>query len=212
MVTGSLTLDELKTKVLLHPMSFIERYPPRRVNNIYFDTNDLANYYDSLSGVSYRSKLRFRWYGQSFSDIEGVMELKEKKGMLISKILQKIDKKINLIDSNWAQIISVLENELVAPLNLDFCYACMPILINSYYRYYFETNDGSCRITLDSDLKVFDQRLYNRPNINFPISIDNRVILEIKSDEKSNCRLREIANYFPFRIAQNSKYTSGVTI
>ena len=96
MVVENLILEEARNIILHNPVSFFERYPMRKVNNIYFDTNDLSNYYNSLSGISRRSKLRFRWYGEPTHSISGSLELKEKKGMLISKTLQNIDNRFDL--------------------------------------------------------------------------------------------------------------------
>ena len=211
-VLDTLTLEEVKSLVILHPKFFFERYPVRRVNNIYFDTNDLSNYQDALSGCSRRSKMRLRWYGESESVIKGVLELKEKEGMLISKTTQAIDKDINLDDFTFEKIISKVKQNLTPRMELEFSYACNPILINSYYRYYYETIDGSCRITLDYNLKFYDQRFYSRPNFSFISSSLNKIILEIKSDKLKADVLEKITNNFPFRISQNSKYVSGITI
>ena len=203
MVLGNLTLEEAKNAILLHPNSFFERYPMRKVNNIYFDTNDLSNYYDSLAGISRRSKLRLRWYGESIQRVSGNLELKEKNGMLISKITQKINNKIDLKDISYREITSIIKQNLRGRLHIEFLYACLPVLINSYYRCYYEAADSSARITIDYDLKVFDQRLYNKPNISFQTPLPNRIIIEIKVDKKEELNIKEITNSLPFRITQN---------
>ena len=212
MVLGNLTLEEAKNTILLHPNSFFERYPMRKVNNIYFDTNDLSNYYDSLAGISRRSKLRFRWYGESIRKVSGNMELKEKNGMLISKITQKIDNIFDLEKISWSELSSIIKQDLNGRLKMEFFHACLPVLINSYYRYYYEATDSSARITIDYNLKVFDQRFYNKPNISFQTPLPNRIIIEIKADNKEELNLEKITNHLPFRITQNSKYISGIMI
>lgn len=210
MVIDNVTLDELKMMVLLHPKSFIERYPVRRVNNIYFDTNNLSNYNDALSGTNYRSKLRFRWYGEEISSIMGCMELKEKKGMLISKIIQNIDREFDLSVLSWKEIIDSIGSNLADLLKIEFQHACVPVIINSYYRYYYETLDGQCRITLDYNQKAYDQRIYSKPNLCFRNPDSEYIILEIKSDLDKDFSVNRITNYFPFRVYRNSKYTSGI--
>ena len=210
-VVYNFSLEELKLLVLGHPKSFIERYPVRSVNNIYFDTNDFSSYHDSLSGCSRRTKLRFRWYGDSMSEVKGFLELKERMGPVLSKTTQKIEDKINLHEFDWAKFESTLNERLHGRLRIEFLQSCVPVLINNYRRCYYETFCGKYRITLDSNLKIFDQRFYNRPNLSFQEQAQNCVILEIKAQVKDGVNLNEFTNFFPFRLTQNSKYVSGVT-
>jgi len=154
--------------------------------------------------------MRFRWYGESISRIKGILELKEKKGSLISKTYQEIDYKFDLDKIAWDKFISVINSNLNDLLKIEFYYAYMPVIINSYYRYYFESRDGKHRITLDFNQKTYDQRIYSRPNFQFSNPLSQIFILEIKSDFDKANRLSDVTNHFPFRISQNSKYTSGI--
>ena len=207
---NSVPLEDLKALVRLHPKFFIERYPVRRVNNIYFDTADLSNYHDSLSGCAKRSKLRFRWYGESFSKVKGSLELKEKNGVLISKESQAIDCKFDLEKLSWDEITVDIDKHLKGYIKNYFFNARTPVIINSYYRYYYETHDSSCRITIDYNQKSCDQRVYSTPNFHFRNPLTASLILEIKAGCDHKIELDKITNYFPFRISQNSKYTSGI--
>ena len=60
---------QVRALVKLHPSMFYEPYPPRYVNNLYLDTEDMENYLDNVSGVAERRKVRIRWYGDLFGDI-----------------------------------------------------------------------------------------------------------------------------------------------
>ncbi len=210
MVIGNVTLDELKEKILLHPKFFRERYPMRKVNNIYFDTINLSNYYDALSGMNRRSKMRFRWYGESISAVRGSIELKEKNGILISKTAQKINYDFNFDILSWDEIAKKIGESLNGNLRIEFNYACAPVVVNNYYRHYYESLDGDCRITLDYDLNTFDQRIYSKPNFHFKNPASEYIVLEIKADSGKDFNLNKITNFFPFRIYRNSKYTSGI--
>ena len=78
---------EVESIVRLHPAIFSEIYYQRYVNNIYFDTISLSSYKENLGGISERTKVRIRWYGDTFGLIkEPVLELKIKKGFLGSKL------------------------------------------------------------------------------------------------------------------------------
>ena len=55
-------------------------YPDRWVNNIYFDNINLDLFSQSIEGISKRTKVRLRWYGD-FHNLENpVLELKCKSG------------------------------------------------------------------------------------------------------------------------------------
>jgi len=60
----NLTHYEIQHIVCNHPYAFTEIYTERNVNNIYFDSSFLTNYYDNVDGLSNRIKVRIRWYGE----------------------------------------------------------------------------------------------------------------------------------------------------
>ena len=47
---------------------FNKSYNDRRVNTLYFDTQDYLSAYENMSGQSNRFKLRARWYCKDFSE------------------------------------------------------------------------------------------------------------------------------------------------
>ena len=55
-------LAQARSWIRLHPAGFVVAYPPRCVNSLYLDTPHLSSLNDNLGGVSYRRKLRLRWY------------------------------------------------------------------------------------------------------------------------------------------------------
>lgn len=48
----------------LHP---VKPYPSRQINSVYFDTHDLNDYVDNISGIADRTKTRIRWYNEDIS-------------------------------------------------------------------------------------------------------------------------------------------------
>ena len=46
-----------------------EIYEKRKINSIYLDTFDLNDFNDTVDGEKQRSKLRLRWYGQTFNSV-----------------------------------------------------------------------------------------------------------------------------------------------
>ena len=58
MTCDEVFLGEVRAWVNLHPEVFLEAYPPRRVNSLYFDTLERDCLNDNLIGASDRAKNR----------------------------------------------------------------------------------------------------------------------------------------------------------
>jgi SPX domain protein involved in polyphosphate accumulation len=92
----------------LHPDAFVESYPPRRVNNLYFDTFDLGSLNDHLNGVGERSKLRFRWYGDGYTAVHGILELKHRSNRLGWKSYCPIPLTFDLTTISWKDLLGYM--------------------------------------------------------------------------------------------------------
>ena len=81
MLAPVLDLPQIRTWVGIHPDGFHTAYPPRRVNNIYFDSTDLASYAENLAGIArrFRKCKRKRLYAG-----DGYMSLSTVKRVLSS--------------------------------------------------------------------------------------------------------------------------------
>ena len=82
----NLTTPQLQSHIKLNPAMFKEIFHKRYVNNVYFDSISMKNYYDNIDGASYRSKYRVRWYGEMMGVIEKpIFEIKSKCGLVGTK-------------------------------------------------------------------------------------------------------------------------------
>ncbi len=195
----------------LHPAGFSSSYPPRRVNNIYFDTPDLANVEDNLAGVSERRKIRLRWYGQTNEIVRGVWELKRKKAGLGWKETQKLGCSIALDrPATWMQIVPRLRGTASAAMAAHLDSRFVPTLINHYERRYYESWNGTVRATVDYDQAFFDQRFSAMPNLNRRKPSADDLVLELKAAPEHYDRLVGVVQSFPMRLARNSKYVNGI--
>jgi hypothetical protein len=86
-------LAQARTWIRLHPAGFRTAFPPRTVNNLYFDTPDLNSLFANTYGVGSRQKLRLRWYGETLPTTlsHSVLELKYKDNMLGNKKTEGLD-------------------------------------------------------------------------------------------------------------------------
>lgn len=202
--------EYLKQWVEIHPQGFRVPYPSRRINNIYFDTYDLDSYLENMAGISSRTKLRLRWYGDINHISQPALELKIKRNKLGWKRTVKLDMDVSLDDVSLDSIKESIYEQLDDEMSNRLRQSDHPILINSYDRDYFESADGLIRVTLDRNLKFFDQRVHQSPNVIFQANAPEVVILEVKVAGKDIDKAAKLLKGFPLPSTKSSKYVIGV--
>jgi SPX domain protein involved in polyphosphate accumulation len=208
-VTGS-SITAVEFFIKGHPAMFFQPFPPRFVNNIYFDSGEFQNYGDNVIGSSNRHKFRIRWYGEQFGFVEKpVLEIKIKKGLAGAKRNFRlasftIEPGFSQKDINAAFDKSDLPNEIREMLRYQ-----SPTLLNRYHRKYFLSADRIFRVTLDYKLKYTRISRYQNSFMQ-RISNDRDVIVELKYDTKYDEEANKISASFPFRLSKNSKYVNGI--
>lgn len=207
---SELSKYEIETVVKLHPSIFDEIYYERNINNIYFDSFDMTNFFDNVDGQSQRVKFRIRWYGELLGYIEKpVLEVKIKQGQLGSKLHYPIDSFCldeHLTNDKMREIISAADipDELkYILLSLNYT------LLNRYTRKYYQSKDKKYRITIDSGMKYVQlSHLYNSYLNGLVDYLHN--ILELKYEMEDDDDARLITAHFPFRMTKSSKYVTGI--
>ena len=196
--------------VKMHPAMFSELFYQRKVNNIYFDTYALTNFFKSVDGQSNRLKVRIRWYGDLYGDIvRPVLELKIKNGLLGGKLSYPInsflvDKKLSDAAIKLAIKGSDIPDEvkdLMQVLNMS--------LLNSYTRKYYQSQNKTYRITIDTDMNFIGVQ----PRFNtFSNELKDKIntVLELKYGPSADDDAGNITRHFPFRMTKSSKYVTGV--
>lgn len=199
-----LNLAEIRSLIKLHPACFKRTYPSRTVNNIYLDSLDMRSYHDNLLGLGRRVKVRIRWYGEDFKKAESpVLEIKAKENLLGSKFhypLENFDLNKNLNKTLRAAIKKSEVPGIIKPHLCDLRISS----VNSYSREYYVSGDKKVRLTIDYDLRFYNQ------NIKMVGRDASNVILELKYDAENDNKARFISNGLPFRAVKNSKYVAGV--
>jgi SPX domain protein involved in polyphosphate accumulation len=193
-----------------HSAMFYQPYPPRFVNNIYFDSNQFHSYNDNVLGSTYRQKFRIRWYGDRFGYIsKPVLEIKIKKGLAGTKnsfklvpftfeagftqdILEDVFDKSDLPD----EIRELLKHQT-------------PVMLNQYHRKYYISADRKFRLTLDHKLRYTKIAKYQNSFLHL-VSNDRDVIVELKYDIEFDEEASRITGSFPFRLTKSSKFVNGV--
>ncbi len=209
MIFDALRLDEVRSWVFAHSDAFRVRYPPRQVNNIYFDSIEHNLMTEHINGAADRAKVRFRWYGKSWVAEDGQIEIKVKTGQLGYKKHQSILSSIDISQLTWREILTEF-HENSADDFASLLDDLEPVLINQYKREYYESMDGVIRITLDYEMRAFQQSFGFSPNISFEQTLRNDVVIEMKAAKNDHTRIADALAEFPVYCTQNSKYLNGM--
>ena len=204
----------IKNWIKLHKFNFFKEYEDRNVNNIYFDSFNYKAFNDNLSGLPSRLKIRYRWYGNLFSknrENEGSLEFKFRKNIYGYKKIFKI-KDLNLnLNSKWSDIKNKILNALTPEYKILYNINSEKILINQYKREYFISKNKKLRITLDKNIKIFDQRFtFEKPNFKFKNYTQDYSVIEFKFNKDDKILLNDLDISVPIKASRNSKYINGV--
>lgn len=200
-------LNELHIWVHSHKLAFKSAYPNRSINNIYFDTPNYDFYNDNKDGVSDRKKVRYRWYGNCYKNINGRLELKLRKNNLGTKRYCSIPVIPNIVEINYNHLVGICSASLKTQEH--FFSHLVPTVINKYTRSYFSSRDNEFRITVDSSIYSYSQKGHLKPNLSIDPSHFKQVVVEIKTIAKNRETLSKLISKLPFRISRNSKYVNG---
>jgi hypothetical protein len=193
-----------------HHWGFFTPFPPRFVNNIYFDTLGLKAFHENVEGVSNRKKTRIRWYGEQLGTHQKlILERKIKNGAVGFKELYPLlpftlDDKTKKLDLE----LLIKESKLPKKIQTDLLFQS-PILINRYHRSYFLSRDGGFRLTLDNNIQYQKFSFLGNSFLHRPKK-QKGVLIELKYALEDDIRANEISSSLPFTLTKNSKYVSGI--
>ena len=201
---------QIKALIRLHPAMFVMPYPPRWVNNIYFDTAQLDNYLDNINGAVDRGKVRLRWYHGLFDEAANTtLELKIKRGWVGRKIQYPLGRFKLGDDFSNTSIQMYFENGNLPKDVISLIRTQHAVLLNRYKRWYFATHDGRFRITIDAEM-VFYHLDQNRNAFRYRYDADHIRIVELKYQKIDDPSAGKVASFFPFPVYKNSKYVMGL--
>ena len=205
-----LDAGQVRSIVRRHPGMFHEPYPPRQVNNLYLDTEDMDYYYANLNGAAERCKIRIRWYGQVFGPVGApVLEFKIKNGLVGTKRSHPFP--AFTLEGGFSRRYFqelVLASDLPGPVR-QHLRGLNVVLCNSYQRWYYATRDQRCRVTVDLGMTYQRVRLFNNNFLN-RVQDDAHVIMEMKYEKPFELQAERVAGFFPFRLTRSSKYVTGI--
>lgn len=207
----SLDVNQVIRVLNMHPSFFVERYPARHVNNIYFDTANLLSYNDNLEGVFERFKIRLRWYGDLWNpDKSPKIEVKRKKGLAGFKDSFDVPLQLSGECPTNLELKSAIGEANIPKTLIDKLHNFSPSLINRYNRRYFVSYDNRFRVTVDKDLQFYAGSSFLSPFMQESVKL-NKVIVELKLHSSEISNGSEISSILPFRMTKSSKYVLGLS-
>ena len=211
-VIERLNSKQVESVLRYHPAAFNEIFQERQVNNIYLDTRSMDAFNDNVVGNSNRTKVRIRWYGETFGEIENpVMELKIKKGLTGTKLSYAL-LPFNLDNQFTHNVLtSIFERSKMPGWVTETLYGYYPVLLNKYRRKYYLSADKQIRITLDTAMTYYKIAAYNNNFIQYYVDRDT-VILEIKYQVELEKIAADISRHLPVRMTKSSKYVNGIEL
>jgi len=209
-VTQEINYYHIKNWLKSHNGAFRTSYPDRQINNVYFDSFDYTTICENIWGSSSRSKVRYRWYGDSITPAEGTLEIKNRRNSYGWKNSFKVSDAPYKEGANWKLIQRLLATQLPSEARIWLDTHPLPILINRYHREYFESWDRLIRVTIDRNQSVWEQRYNQKPNFTQRAQMANTIVIEIKCSRRDREYANKIIQGIPIRVSRHSKYVVGV--
>ncbi len=198
-------LDTLDHWLRMHRAGFVVPFPPRTVNNTYFDTYALSAYEENLVGASNREKVRLRWYGEAWPSERATLEVKLRRNKLGWKLSYPIAGSPRP-DESWSSLRRRVRRALPREARVRFDDHPMPALINRYDRRYFLSGDGRVRATIDTHLRAYDQRFSRYPTLGRAIDLPQMIVVEFKFAAADRQLAADVMRGIPLRVSRSSKY------
>ena len=205
----------IKNLIKMNDYNFHKQYNDRIINNLYFDSKDFKAFNDNLSGSSVRFKTRYRWYeDKSISSDKankGNLEFKFKKNIFGYKKIFNVDDLDISNNIDWKTIKKKINQSLSKEYKILFEKNSEQILINQYNREYFISSNRKIRVTLDSNIKIFDQmRSIDKPNFSRKSFSQDYIVVEFKTNKSDGKFLKNLKLNLPIKASRNSKYVNGI--
>jgi hypothetical protein len=205
--------ERIRHWLRFHRAGFHVAYPDRWIHNVYFDTLDMAAFGENLAGISSRTKVRYRWYGEGqITPAAGTLEVKQKRNSFGWKLRFPVPDPPYRDGDSWREVRRRLGTTVNPEGRLWIESNPQPVLINRYYRNYFVSADERIRMTIDTRQAAWDQRKSMRPNFAHPTPFPPILTVELKFDRQDRDLAARLVQGLPIRMGRYSKYMTGIAV
>jgi hypothetical protein len=160
--------------------------------------------------VEKRGKLRLRWYDNL--DQRFFFEIKRRIGNVLEKYRLAIESAESLSSLSFSEIARELGRVLPPKDNEVLHVRSEPVLMTTYKREHFSSRETATRITLDYDIRCFEQFGARRVRRSFGVPIPDLVIVEGKTPPEAESELPHLLAPLRPVLTKSSKYVMGCHI
>ncbi|MDA7977545.1 MAG: polyphosphate polymerase domain-containing protein [Pirellulales bacterium] len=178
------------------------------VRSIYFDDSRLSACRANLDGLGLRRKLRIRWYDTPMPGTKFFAEIKWRDNRATGKHRMQMCSDKPLAELSYEEIRRGLVDSIPEYLAADAARYHEPVVVVEYKREHFASSDG-LRITLDYDLRFYDQFAKRMISLTFPKPLEGFIVLEGKTPLGRESELRQWFHPLTPRATRCSKYVYG---
>ncbi len=173
-------------------------------HTLYFEDAGLSSYHENKGGISKRWKSRVRWYNSGEKNVH--FEFKERASIYSSKDRVKLDLPVPITQIKFSELKKIFRSQFSSEQYERFLYRSEPVLLNEYKREYFADPHSGIRLTLDYDIKCYDQTGRNMPAMKFAHHFPHLIILECKVGVRSTEVIERLLSPLRLRLSQSSKF------
>ena len=202
-------IGKLRSLLKGNTKRIIHNKPVSTVRSIYFDDTLLSDCQANLDGISHRKKVRLRWYDSLMPEEVLFFEIKWRNNRVTGKHRLELQSQQNLRNLSYSQIYDGLIDILPPQHIADLLKRSDPVVIVEYHREHFISADGLLRVTLDYNLKFYDQTGKQSISTSFPFLMHDFLVMEVKGPEETLQEVKQLLHPFAPRMGPCSKYVHG---
>lgn len=176
-----------------------------RIHTLYFDDDRLSAYCENKDGVGRRWKARLRWYNRS-NRHNIFFEFKHRYNTISQKDRFELTLPESIDDLSFRDLKRQLKAQLPYAMYERFVFRSDPILLNEYAREYFYDHYHNIRLTLDYDMRCFNQMGHRKISRAYPHALEGVIILECKLPVDFAHDLEQTLSPLRLRVTRSSKY------
>ncbi len=193
------------------PISFNGRRTSQ-VNSIYFDNGRLESCCDSLAGISPRTKTRLRWYDQAFATDTAWFEMKRRNNMHVNKSREEIGFGGPIDGLDYHQIKQTIIAQAGPDAALALSKYDTATTLVSYDRSHFSDRRTPIRLTVDHNIRGYDQLDSKSPVRRFEAELEGLTLIEVKIPDGFEAEVGPLLYPLRPRLSRSSKYASCASL
>ncbi len=179
------------------------------VRSLYFDTPHFSACRANIDGLASRRKIRIRWYDRLQPERDFFFEVKWRENRVTGKHRLQYHSTVPLHELHFDEMKSGLMATLPEAYRANFLQGYEPVVIVEYQREHFVSPDEKIRLTLDYNLKFYDQVARRSWQFRFPTALENFVLIECKMPVGLEPLVAPLLSPLRLRVGRCSKYVHG---